>query len=288
MSTKIYNGYCLPKLTLEELMQGIAAMRKAVQASMLEKQWYRQTELAVKWADRYVLGKMPTTETDKWENYSPWSRGYCITSDLFRESVKKGTREPSDDYSASLQIIPTKDNMLVLVYCDDYRDNKQPNALELITKTAWFKDGTVALKPYAFWNNSDPDEDVSELEWKKRGNDWDEALGEHGIPAICGFAVQLCLDHILPLEVANLQDKYIPALADRAEEWASDELATKYLKEHNVPGEDVNWSTIRESFDFQKTEEGKKQLSALTAEYVAKLKDVDMRKQLLTRMVLQK
>lgn len=94
------------------------------------------------------------------------------------ECQKRGSRNPYYDFNFEVEIIPLKNKILLLPFTE------QSECLALIRDQPW-------IQSYGYWNNSDPEEGVSEKEWSQRENDWNLALPGIGIPAENGFNVQL-------------------------------------------------------------------------------------------------
>ena len=103
----------------------------------------------------------------------------------------------------SLSIIPIHDSILILAYgtCEEVMDFilHSPGTDEthnLIKK--------YNLEYYGYWNNTDPDDSVSEEDWDKREKDWEEALPS-GVPAVHGFSVEIGGSYDLSTASLNLR-----------------------------------------------------------------------------------
>lgn len=60
---------------------------------------------------------------------------------------KTGLRDPFYDYHCSVSILPIKDKILVMPFCD------RREIIDLLRKQPW-------LIPYGYWNNTDPEDGV--------------------------------------------------------------------------------------------------------------------------------
>ena len=81
------------------------------------------------------------------------------------------------DFSVSMSILPIHNKILMLPYAENDAFYK------VLTENEYFEE-------YGYWNNTDPDENVSEEDWAERKRDWDEALEGIGIPAENGFTIK--------------------------------------------------------------------------------------------------
>lgn len=116
---------------------------------------------------------------------SPFSYSRTIISsavntaeERYRKIKKTLRRDPEYDFSFEICIIPIKGKILLLPYTE------KKELLNLLERQKY-------LKPYGYWNNTDPDKSVSQKEWNQREKDWNAALPGIGIPADNGFTVQL-------------------------------------------------------------------------------------------------
>lgn len=134
---------------------------------------------------------------------------YCFTPDL--------------DLGCKVCIFPLKGKMLGLFAGGLGLSGKDH---EMFMRQPWVQD-------YAFWDSTDPDETVSEAEWKQRELDWDEALPGIGIPKATGLIREL----VDPLDVAGGN----PTLDD-IRNWLTGKLPG-YIEEgmatHNITRDDV-------------------------------------------------
>lgn len=56
-----------------------------------------------------------------------------------------------------------------------------------------FEDGTkfidkTRFKDMSYWNNTDPEDGVSDEDWEARGKLWDDILGDDAVPSIAGLS----------------------------------------------------------------------------------------------------
>ena len=266
MSTKLHNGYSLPQLTLPELQAGIQELRKAMTKLALQKQKLRQVSLAIEILDRQALGLTTSFyplywKEDKFTQRSPMSIAYDMTRTLFNRVKKEGLREPNDDYTCELAILPTKDKILCLLFADDEKFHNR------LTAKKWFKDQTIGFTSYAYWNNSDPEDGVTEEAWAARGKDWNEALPT-GIPAQDGLHADLVPVNIYPIPLADYSPDELPAAKQRALDWAREILLDSKVKETVKPDAEMHecMHALSNAGEWLKTAEGQTALQAKAAE----------------------
>lgn len=174
MSTKIYNGY---KLNLKwdevpEWVQRHQATFNACAESILTTQLLSS---AVRLLDKKWVG-LVRHHRDGAELVADEERSDQNASALSTAWIAQMDRSPQDrerdDMETSLVAIPHQGEVYALFYGGHRDMTKLFDAIPEVTE-------------YNYWNNSDPDEDVSEEDWKTRGAIWDKLLG-HRAPCLCG------------------------------------------------------------------------------------------------------
>ena len=271
MSTKLHNGYSLPQLTLTELQAGIQELRQAMTKIALQKQKLRQISLAIEILDRQALGLTTAFyplywKADKLTTRTPMSVAYDMTRTLFNRVKKEGLREPSDDYSCDIAILPAQNKILCLLFAEDEKFHDQ------LTTKKWFKDKTVGFTPYAYWNNSDPEDGVTEAEWSARGQDWNKALPT-GIPAQDGLHADLVPVNIYPVPLSDYSPEELPSAKQRALDWAREILLDSKVKETVKPDAEMHecMRSLSDASEWLRTSEGQIALQAKAADLQTKL-----------------
>jgi len=153
MSMKIYNGWMMPPLTLTELHKKVLETKVKVMETVHEK-------------IRDLYG-----DADNFKKH--WMNIQERSWDVERTK----SRDPLADFAVEIVFFPSKDCLLYMVFTEhDIFTNKIRDEL--------------GARYYGYWNNTDPEEGVSEELWEKRGKDWNEALGGDGYtpPSQCGFS----------------------------------------------------------------------------------------------------
>jgi hypothetical protein len=223
VSTKIYNGYRLPKLSLDDLNQWVRCFRAAMQRLSEEKFRRRIAELAAQLHDDYHLGPLEgrLREAEKmglrWQGVPTFMTARFLTQHYYELTKHKNQRHPADDYEASLQVIPMEDCILVLAYIEDSNMLKAFEALE-------------PLRGYAFWNNTDRPEGVSEAAWAERRDNWDAALGD-AAPIHRGFTVET-IGTNLPFPMIKDLIRSVPPRSERIRSRAENAAMSGHMRRH--------------------------------------------------------
>ena len=120
MSTRVYNGYRLPQLSLTELNIGIQLLRGVAQSAAREMQKQRQLEIAVNVLDKHALRELRNSdyEGQRWEGRSPMALSWQILMAKSRQIVLSQRRDPVNDFTFEVQIIPRDSKILALLYVE--------------------------------------------------------------------------------------------------------------------------------------------------------------------------
>ena len=162
MSIKIYNGYRIPATDLFTLLNQCRDLKPKLAE------------------DRKVVlrGQIKNIEEYKEKRFT--------TQINIDESNRKGYQHPYD-FSLDICFFPTKDFYLYITFPGRYRHEK---IIQEHFESEFF----------GYWNNVDPDEKCSEVQWEDRKRLWNEVLleGKNGIPGQHGFTITI-LDACLPM-----------------------------------------------------------------------------------------
>lgn len=178
MSIKIYSGALLERdLSLLDVRAMALKIRPVFDAHVEEKQTQMISRIAVRAHDNALSGTFEMTE-DVTDYSCPAGEGFNRLSELRDEHKKDIAGWLPMDFEAVL--IPIgRGKTLILPYGD--RDLSQ-KFLEM-----------TGARPYGYWDNTDPDEDVSAKEWRQREKDWKKAFGPKMAmtPSEAGTTIQL-------------------------------------------------------------------------------------------------
>lgn len=68
-------------------------------------------------------------------------------------------------------------------------------------------DAMPGVSEYAYWNNSDKPEHVTDEEWDDRASVWNAVLPGAGVPSECGYSIRLLPEGIpMPIECVGEHD----------------------------------------------------------------------------------
>ena len=273
MSTKIYNGYRLPKMDNIKLMSFLGKVKSKI--DVIHKKLWNQcvAQQATTLIDLNALGEKKQViellkKSDRYNSKENWTE-FCpkwVAYDSIRERIKKvaetSLRDPEIDFDFHLCLIPTKTQILALLYTEQ---NEMTKAWES------FKE----VSSYYYFNNSDRPDKVSVAEWNKRKRDWDKALGADGIPGTKSLQYHP-IDKFFPFPSYEDIKAYIPSLNDRAFMHAEDAAFQEFVntsKDKEIKKKAENRQFVSLIMDFRgyrKNPEGKK----LMDKHVKKIKSV--------------
>ncbi|MFE8701087.1 hypothetical protein ACFYKX_10820 [Cytobacillus sp. FJAT-54145] len=152
MSTTIYNGY---QLNVENGIYGV----QSFWANLHDRLETFRKELFIK---RIV-------EFSKNSSQSVYET-YDLLKEEYEEDMKKGYRSPFADFDFKASFFVCQNSRVLLLLYAEQRELHE------------FFESHPEVSYYGYWNNTEPDEEVSEEEWEQRKADWDEALPGIGVP----------------------------------------------------------------------------------------------------------
>lgn len=227
MSTKIYNGYALPKMTLEEIVVFNERFRGKVElkvrdqfAGFLGIQSANFFDDLILMDEKDFVKKYKKDESLETGEYTYESLGsvnalfhsYRGARTRYDEIQKSQMRDSEVDFDCNAVFIPSTDKTLVLFFAEK----------EEFTKI-WEAEKEVYY--YGYWNNVDPQEDISVADWEKRGNEWEKALGESGVPMNAGLIAEYSkgLPNLYNVSRDEIVRK-IPSVKERATRLAKEKI----------------------------------------------------------------
>ena len=246
MSTKIYNGYKLPLMSMQELLAFNQKVREKFEKIKTEKFHKCFAQIAVCALDNINSGRITIEEWAKAHKEggshlfdSIFSNVYWDIHDRIRKVNSTRERDPAVDYGADVLYIPCDDCILALFYAE---------AREY--KKCWesFKE----VKDYAYWNQTDRPRSITVKDWKKRSDDWDKALGGdgYGIPRDYGFNYTLASTDVRTPRPEDIIKKF-PPFSKRLDTLAKEIYASNCIKQGvaQLPQEEQNkWSNMSEHY----------------------------------------
>lgn len=259
MSTKIFNGYRLPMMTVNELQDFCGQLRKQLttEAERLYRSFYALNLIGEQ--DAYLLNSINGT------NLKPVTRTrimfglFSEVMDRQRKIQREQTRDPEVDFSFEATFIPCEQCILALIYTE-----------QATMKELWESKSDV--EEYFYFNNTDKPKHVAKNKWEQRRIDWDKALGD-GIPAEVGLSGIFVPVQFAPITDPELILEYQPELEQRlltqSKYAVLHDAMQKELIDPDYPDETPMKSYFN-SVKFVKSEEGQ----ILVAEKVRKFRDI--------------
>lgn len=101
------------------------------------------------------------------------------------ELERSGRRDPSIDMSCEVVLLPHDTGLYGIAYTENRKIDHCFFAFS-------------GVERFAYWDNTDPPDEVTEIDWAKRGRIWRELLPGAGIPAECGFSRKLSPVFVMP------------------------------------------------------------------------------------------
>jgi len=242
MSTKIYNGYKLPNMSLLELKEFTDKLRGEIRKTC-NKMFYDKAALIITniidssyVCSKEKLFKKYNIKEDEM-NFSLFFKTWDTINKKNKKISKTQERNPLFDFSCEICLIPIEDKILCLYFGE---------AKEYLNTFTSFKE----ISSYYYYNNVDKPEDVSEEEWKQREKDWAKALPGIGIPSENGFIVELNKD-IPFIELGMLEEiiRNIPSFEARVNKTAIEKAINDNVK-------DESYDDYSKVYDWLKTDEG--------------------------------
>jgi hypothetical protein len=199
MSTKIYVAYRFKAGNIQQFWKTIAKLKdigtRAVIARLKERR------------EDFIEGIDPTSETylqqldiakkspKKYENPQHRAAQWCAGNFMvegYLKSQASHLRSPLD-FDLSLQIYLYKNYAYIIPYAGDgyaWRGNYP------------FLENISYLEDFAYWNNTDQPEEITDKEWKTRGKIWNKIYDDH----VTSLKLELCSVSLFYLVDPNGQE----------------------------------------------------------------------------------
>jgi len=252
MSTKIYNAYRMTDVpSLYALRKRMGQLRTLVTDAIKKEYEEFFAKKCVNFIDKLAMGEKIYSK-DGTATSIYWEVRHII-EDRSLKIRQTHHRDPECDFECVLDIIPIPNKVLVMAFCE------RPSIGNIISRQKY-------LIPYSYWNNTDPEEGVSEKDWNQR------ALPGNGIPCENGFNITL---HPTYLPISSTQEvlKNIPSFKTRVKNIAHHKAWVKLSEEYKKKAEDPNSMSyiMKASDDLYKTERGKRLLKKITEQVREKI-----------------
>ncbi len=200
MSTKLFNGHEIVGHTLESFLPELFALQTELDLYAQNQANAFMTRIAVAQYDACTLGMSPA----KAANNNYLFEGYKAFDERQSAMVKTRRRDPAVDFGFEVCVFPVESRLLALTFTE------QRAFREIWAAKPWRRD-------FAFWDNVDADESVSEKDWEERGRLWSLALPSYQPPSHRGYSLTLVPEnqvYLLP-DDEQVLTPHIPALDAR-------------------------------------------------------------------------
>lgn len=285
MSTKIYNGYKFKEnLPLREIQAFCHRLRDKVRPKARELYFKTFFNIHFGVIDKNTFGIYNDVMYFIGKKGGHVSYGVELYMSKRMSNVKiSGLRDPAVDFDFSINIIPIKGKVLVLLYTEK-KDLR--TVFEEMDE----------IEEYYYQNSSDAPEEISAKAWDRRRKDWDTALGGDGYSTAMecglnytpydsgGFTFFMMSD-----DERKAALKLLPTVDERALEIARDLHFKKYCTDNPVQvatDAEVKSNAVMKQYwsycDYMQTDEGKVERKKiveevkpqLTLQSIQDLKDV--------------
>lgn len=184
-----------------------------------------------------------------------------------------GRRDPSYDFDLNVSFYPLKDKILFSVNCEN--DKMYREAIRIL-----------GGEDYGYWDNTDPDKNVTEEEWEQRREDWNEVIDKG--TTLQGFSVEIWGDydyldnfwmmhsHEEGSEALVRTLSNIPSKKDRAEKLAFSVLRRDCLRSKMEGVEETAGRIVESNYncvEYFRSDEGRKEIEEKAKGY--HIQDID-------------
>lgn len=243
MSLKIYNGYTLPMMSLQELNSFTSHFREKVRdATKHDIEGMLGTKICSMIDDLLVLDERKfvrkyTRDTEenhtKYEDIPqnrPLNIVYESILERYQHIQRTNIRDSEVDFDSNAVFIPLAHKILVLFYAE----------LPQYTKL-WERQEEV--KQYHYWNHTDRDEECSDEEWEQRKADWAVAFSLSSVPSDNGIIAEfvkglpskfdLSLERIVS-RMPSLNERSMRIAKRLVTDWKAIQQKAELMRELNV------------------------------------------------------
>jgi hypothetical protein len=201
VSTKLYTGYRLPKMSLEQLQQFCLQIAKNTQDLAVNLYTTEIAERATRFIDYAATHNgrvLPSKQGDL--KRGSYSRAWLEITDERCESERSGTRS-SVDYGLEVCLIPGQEFVYAVLYGEDRM------------RAPWIAAQGVEFYPY--WDNTDPLEGMTYEQWQDRRQEWGQVLGKDWTPGKVGFTFTLSSNDWLGIPTIREIRCHVPSFEER-------------------------------------------------------------------------
>jgi hypothetical protein len=242
MSTTIYEGFHFYRATdLVNVLNTLKAFRKAVAPVAMRLDAGATVRIVCRKFDEQFTTRKKIDLTNLWGQADREIRKRQKDVVLTRQ------RDPEVDFGFEIVVIPVKHRTCDMTLGIPFTEQKY--FLKMLKSQEWYSG-------YGYWDNTDPDETLTKVQWNRRRRNWNLALPGAGVPSENGYAFTVvdptfiygCGLSVPPIdEVLKLQ----PSLDCRAAKIAEELLRRKWMR-GNVKKTDDMSAWMHEYFEFRR------------------------------------
>lgn len=220
MSTKIYTGFKLKTTNMEEIHEWMTQLRKEIE---IETNQGIARTMARDCASLYDKRTMDNT-LDR--TLSVYQVVYHEFSNRQLEVQRRGVKDPSVDYSMSMVLFPFEGQFYGMLYTVQSEFAMRFFAQPLV-------------EGFQYWDNTDPDENCTEAEWKERERVWDAIFEHQPVPSLNGFTYEISLDYNVFTPSGIELEPFMPPILDRCKNYAKDAVYRDFVSNRKITQENV-------------------------------------------------
>jgi hypothetical protein len=197
--------------------------------------------LELKWMGNQVSRQIDIKKKDSKDAlFESW----IMLVDCVDEIKKTNRRNPSCDFSFEVTMFADGDQTLLMYNCEH----------ESMTGIL---DSNPLIKDYCYWDDTDPDEDVSPEDWELREKTWDRFIRAGMAPSDKGVFMTMYNHEKIAIPKAEEILKYIPSRQERALEICRTRYFAEYEKsvrdqKPEITGSEMTSLLISEVMKFRK------------------------------------
>lgn len=239
MSTRIYNGYRIPTMSLHELNTWIEPLRQFAKEETERYVYQKTVDESI-----YLLDEAMIKTKEEFEKGMEEDDLYRADSGIIhyvRRDLKRQFDSPFRgdlDVISKLVVLPIKGKTLCYLFTSDVKAIQE------------FFEKMPGVKEYGYWNNTDRPEHLSKKQWENRRDDWDVAVS-YGDISKQGLVIDLVSD--FPVRCSDKSAVQFPSFESRAKRVSTVLVEKDFIAELNKHGKKASF---REVLDYFESEEG--------------------------------
>ncbi|NTF17813.1 hypothetical protein G6L37_05320 [Agrobacterium rubi] len=197
MSTKIYNGFKLREHDMARIHQILMDWRTELRLLHQQAASRFIAEIATNMIDEETL------EPGCHKGETPFTKGLSLLWDMQAEVKKTQRRNPVVDFEFCISLLPFEGGIYGIAYTEQHA-----------WRDLWMSKPFV--EDFAYWDNTDKPDEVSEADWDERGRVWDAILASAILtaPSMAGFSADCTHETLFP-EIGGVMEM-VPSFEDRS------------------------------------------------------------------------